>query len=239
LTCCAYRILNNNQKLQQAFQFLNRIFGLKLFMTKIAIVEDDSDIRKSLSEWITATPGYECICTCPDAKTALIEVPRLKPDVVLMDIRLPDESGIICTSRLKGLLPDLQVIVLTVYRDRDLLFQALQAGATGYLLKRSKPADVLNAINEVLSGGAPMTGEIARMVIETFHNTSDLEDPAAELSERENEILRLVSKGLGNKEISIALDISYYTVRAHLRKIYEKLHVHGRSEAVAKANRGK
>ena len=206
-------------------------------MTKIAIVEDNPDIRKSLSEWIAATPGFQCVCTCPDAKTALAEVPRLKPDVVLMDIRLPDESGIVCTSRLKSLLPDLQVIVLTVYRDRDLLFQALKAGATGYLLKRSKPADVLNAINEVLSGGGPMTGEIARMVIETFHKTSDAEESSSELSERENEILRLVAKGLGNKEIGVALDISYYTVRAHLRKIYEKLHVHGRSEAVAKAKR--
>jgi DNA-binding NarL/FixJ family response regulator len=212
-------------------------FGIRFTMTKIAIVEDNRDIRQSISEWINATPGYNCVCACPDAKTALIEVPRLKPDVVLMDIRLPDESGIICTSRLKNLLPDLQVIVLTVYRDRDLLFQALKAGASGYLLKRSKPADVLNAISEVLSGGAPMTGEIARMVIETFHNTSAEEDSSSELSEREHEILCLVAKGLGNKEIGSALNISYYTVRAHLRKIYEKLHVHGRSEAVAKAIR--
>jgi DNA-binding NarL/FixJ family response regulator len=155
-----------------------------------------------------------------------------------MDLRLPDESGIVCTTRLKSLLPNLQVIVLTVYRDRDLLFQALKAGASGYLLKRSKPADVLNAISEVLAGGAPMTGEIARMVIETFQGPGTAEGSSSEqLSERENEILLLVSKGFGNKEIGAALNISYYTVRAHLRKIYEKLHVHGRSEAVAKALR--
>jgi DNA-binding NarL/FixJ family response regulator len=208
-------------------------------MTKIAIVEDNPDIRQSISEWINATPGYNCVCACPDAKTAMTEIPRLKPDVVLMDIRLPDESGIICTSRLKSLLPELQVIVLTVYRDRDLLFQALKAGASGYLLKRSKSADVLNAISEVLSGGAPMTGEIARMVIETFHNSSPEENSSSELSEREHEILRLVAKGFSNKEIGSARNISYYTVRAHLRKIYEKLHVHGRSEAVAKTIRSK
>src|ERR1700712_4589019 len=128
-------------KVQPLFNFLPNNLVLSN-MTKIAIVEDNPDIRKSLSEWIAATPGYQCVCACPDAKTALAEVPRLKPDVVLMDIRLPDESGIVCTSRLKSLLPDLQVIVLTVYRDRDLLFQALKAGATGYLLKRSKQDDV-------------------------------------------------------------------------------------------------
>lgn len=204
-------------------------------MTKIAIVEDNADIRKLLTEWIKAAPDYECVCDCPTAKSAMIDVPRLKPDVVLMDIRLPDESGITCTARLKALLPHLHVIVLTVYRDRDLLFQALKAGASGYLLKRSKPADVLNAIAEVLTGGAPMTGEIARMVIETFREPVTGNNASTELSERENEILRLVSKGHGNKEIGSQLNISYYTVRAHLRKIYEKLHVHGRSEAVARA----
>ena len=218
----------------------NKQFGIQFAMTKIAIVEDNPDIRQSISEWINVTPDVHCVCACPDAKTALIEVPRLKPDVVRMDIRLPDESGIICTSRLKSLLPHLQVIVLTVYRDRDLLFQALKAGASGYLLKRSKPADVINAISEVLAGGAPMTGEIARMVIATFQSTSAATGSFSEqLSERENEILRLMAKGLGNKEIGLTLEISYYTVRAHLRKIYEKLHVHGRSEAVAKALQSK
>jgi DNA-binding NarL/FixJ family response regulator len=218
--------------------FRDEQFGIQFIMTKIAIVEDNPDIRQSISDWINAAPGYHCVCACPDAKTALTEIPRLKPEVVLMDIRLPDESGITCTYRLKSLLPDLQVIVLTVYRDRDLLFQALKAGASGYLLKRSKPADVLNAISEVLAGGAPMTGEIARMVIETFQGTGAAAGSSSEqLSERENEILLLAAKGFGNKEIGTTLDISYYTVRAHLRKIYEKLHVHGRSEAVAKALR--
>jgi DNA-binding NarL/FixJ family response regulator len=211
-----------------------RDFQRQLIMTKIAIVEDNPDIRLSLTEWINSAPNYQCVCACPNAEVALIEVPRLRPDVVLMDIRLPGESGIACTARLKNLLPDLLVIVVTVYRDRDLLFQALKAGASGYLLKRSTPEEVLGAIAEVCSGGAPMTREIARMVVETFRNPAAPEGFPMELSEREMEILSLVSKGLGNKEIGSKLNISYYTVRAHLRRIYEKLHVRCRAEAVAK-----
>jgi DNA-binding NarL/FixJ family response regulator len=203
-------------------------------ITTIAIVEDNANIRRSLKEWVDSAPGYRCICECGDAETALKEVPRLKPDVVLMDIHLPGETGIACTARLKILMPELQIIVVTVYRDRDLLFQALKAGACGYLLKRSTPEELLRAIAEVRSGGAPMTGEIARMVVETFQKPA-IETPArSELSAREMEILDLVAKGLTNKEISPKLNISYDTVRAHLRRIYEKLHVRSRTEAVMK-----
>jgi DNA-binding NarL/FixJ family response regulator len=203
-------------------------------MTTVAIVEDNPSIRRSLREWVDSAPDYRCVCACGDAETALVEVPRLKPDVVLMDIHLPGESGIACTARLKSLMPGLQVIVVTVYRDRDLLFQALKAGACGYLLKRSSPEELLRAIAEVRSGGAPMTGEIARMVVETFQK-STAETPApTELSSREIEILDLVAKGLTNKEIGPKLNISYDTVRAHLRRIYEKLHVRCRTEAVMK-----
>jgi DNA-binding NarL/FixJ family response regulator len=203
-------------------------------MTKVAIVEDNPDIRLSLKEWISSAPDHQCVCVCSDAETAMVEVPLARPDVVLMDIRLPGESGIACTARLKTLLPDLLVIVVTVYRERDLLFQALKAGASGYLLKRSTPDELLNAIAEVRSGGAPMTREIARMVVETFRNTPVVNGSATELSEREMNILSLVAKGLGNKEIGSQLNISYFTVRAHLRRIYEKLHVRCRAEAVAK-----
>jgi len=203
-------------------------------MITIAIVEDNPDIRFTLTEWVNAAPGYQCVCACPNAETALKEIPRLRPNVVLMDIRMPGESGIACTARLKSMLPDLLVIILTVYRDRELLFRALKAGASGYLLKRSTPDEVLNAIAEVCSGGAPMTGEIARMVVETFRSPPAENSAQTELSERETEILSLVSKGLGNKEIGSKLDISYYTVRAHLRRIYEKLHVRCRAEAVSK-----
>lgn len=203
-------------------------------MTRVAIVEDNPDIRHSLAEWINSAPDHQCVCACANAEAALVEIPRLRPDVVLMDIRLPGESGIACTARLKSLLPDLLVIVVTVYRERALLFQALKAGASGYLLKRSTPDEVLRAITEVRSGGAPMTREIARMLVETFRSPGTEAAPASELSEREMEILTLVSKGLANKEIGAKLNISYFTVRAHLRKIYEKLHVRCRAEAVAK-----
>jgi DNA-binding NarL/FixJ family response regulator len=203
-------------------------------ITKVAIVEDNPDIRASLKECIDSADDCQCVCTCADAETALVEVPRLRPDVVLMDLRLPGQSGIACTARLKQMMPELLVIVVTVYRERDLLFQALKAGASGYLLKRSAPDEILQAIDEVRSGGAPMTREIARMVVETFRSPPAEEGFPTELSEREMEILSLVSKGLVNKEIGSKLNISYYTVRAHLRRIYEKLHVRCRAEAVAK-----
>src|SRR3569833_1298773 len=137
-------------------------------MTTVAIVEDSPSIRRSLQEWVDSAPGYKCVCTCGDAESALKEVPKAKPDVVLMDIHLPGDSGIACTSRLKQIMPEIQVIVVTVYRDRDLMFRALKAGASGYLLKRSSPEEILRANAEVRSGGAPMTGEIARMVVEAF-----------------------------------------------------------------------
>ncbi|HTV63029.1 MAG TPA: response regulator transcription factor [Verrucomicrobiae bacterium] len=200
--------------------------------TTVAIVEDNPNIRRSLQEWVDSAPGYRCVGTCGDAETALKQVPLLKPDVVLMDIRLPGESGIACTARLKSLMPSLQVVVVTVYRDRELLFQALRAGASGYLLKRSTPEELIKAISEVCSGGAPMTGEIARMVVETFQKPAA--ESLVELSQRETEILALVAKGLTNKEIAPKLDIGYDTVRAHLRRIYEKLHVRCRAEAVTK-----
>ncbi|HEV2692544.1 MAG TPA: response regulator transcription factor [Verrucomicrobiae bacterium] len=203
-------------------------------MTTVAIVDDNPSIRKSLKEWVDSAPGHRCVCTCADAEVALKEVPKLKPDVVLMDIHLPGESGIACTARLKNLMPSLQIIVVTVYRDRDLLFQALKAGASGYLLKRSSPEEIIRAIAEVRSGGAPMTGEIARMVVETFQKPTTETPPTAELSAREMELLDLVAKGLTNKEIGPMLNISYDTVRAHLRRIYEKLHVRCRTEAVMK-----
>lgn len=203
-------------------------------MTTVAIVEDNPSIRQSLQEWVNSAPGHSCICACGDAETALKVVPKLKPDVVLMDIHLPGASGIACTARLKNMMPGLQIIVVTVYRDRDLLFQALKAGASGYLLKRSSPEEIIRAIAEVRSGGAPMTGEIARMVVETFQKPATETPPTAELSARETELLDLVAKGLTNKEIGPMLNISYDTVRAHLRRIYEKLHVRCRTEAVMK-----
>jgi DNA-binding NarL/FixJ family response regulator len=201
-------------------------------MNTVAIVEDNAVMRKSFRQWIDASPDFRCVFACATAEEAVAEIPRLKPDVVLMDVHLPGESGIACTARLKEALPGVQVIMLTVYRNQELIFQALQAGALGYLLKRSSPAELLGAIAEVRSGGAPMTSEIARMVVEAFQKKPANVTAGDSLTNRESEILALLSEGLSNKEIADRVNISYDTVRAHLRHIYEKLHVRGRTEAV-------
>jgi DNA-binding NarL/FixJ family response regulator len=204
-------------------------------MIKVAIVEDNDTVRHTLSELIDATPGFGCVGACATAKEAMAEIPRLKPEVVLMDIHLPGESGIACTERLKARLPDLQVIILTVYKDTELIFKALKAGASGYLLKRAQTDEVLRAITEVRSGGAPMTGEIARLVVQSFR-ASPADDGLHDqgLSPRESEILSLLAEGITNKEIGVRLGISAETVRTHLGRIYEKLHVQGRTGAVTR-----
>ena len=200
-------------------------------MNTVAIVEDNAVMRKTFRQWIDAAPGFRCVFACATAEEALAEIPRLKPDVVLMDVHLPGESGIACTARLKEKLPGVQVIILTVYRNQELIFQALQAGACGYLLKRSSPEELLQAIAEVISGGAPMTSEIARMVVEAFQKKPASLASGDSLTNRESEILALLSEGLRNKEIADRVNISYDTVWAHLRHVYEKLHVRGRTEA--------
>lgn len=203
-------------------------------MTSISIVEDNDNLREALREWIDASPGYRCLCTCATMREALEAIPRLRPGVVLMDINLANgESGIVCTAKLKQLMPKLQIIMLTVYKDYELIFQALQAGACGYLLKRSSHQEILNAIAEVQAGGAPMTGEIARMLVETYHKPQ--QKPSSDsLSLREMEVLRLISKGQTNKEIADNLKLSSHTISNHLRHIYDKLHVHCRAEAITK-----
>lgn len=203
-------------------------------MTSIAIVEDNNSMRKSLVELVNAARGYRCVCACANAQEALVEIPRLQPDVVLMDIHMPGESGIVCTARLTAQLPQLQVIILTVYNDTKLIFEALKAGACGYVLKRSKPQEILEAIGQVRGGGAPMTGEIARMVVRSFRQSKPSAGEKDSLSPREMEILVLLSEGLSNKEIGVRLDIGVGTVRTHISHIFEKLHVRCRSEAVAR-----
>jgi DNA-binding NarL/FixJ family response regulator len=203
-------------------------------MNTVAIVEDNAVMRKTFRQWIDAVPGFQCVFDCGSAEVALAEIPKFKPDVVLMDVHLPGESGIVCTARLKEVLPSVQIIIVTVYRNHELIIQALQAGACGYLLKRSSPEELVKAISEVLSGGAPMTGEIARMLVEAFQKKPATSAPGDGLTQREAEILALLSEGLSNKEIADRGKISYDTVRAHLRHIYEKLHVRGRTEAVKK-----
>jgi len=204
-------------------------------MTKVAIVEDSPTLRRYLTELIGCTPEYRCVCACASAEEALAEIPKKQPDVVMMDINLPGESGIICTARLREKMPELHVIILTVYKDIRTIFQALKAGACGYVLKRAEEKEILDAITEVHAGGAPMTSQIARMVVRSFMEqpTASLAE-AKQLSPREMEILALTAEGLSNKEIGVRLDISLGTVRTHLANIYEKLHVRFRTEAAAK-----
>jgi DNA-binding NarL/FixJ family response regulator len=203
-------------------------------MITVAIVDDDRQICTSLRELIDATPGYHCVCVCENTQTALVEIPRHAPDVVLMDINLPGKSGIFCTERLKHKMPSLQIIMLTIFRDPKVLFPSLKAGACGYLLKRSNPREILEAIADVHAGGAPMSEEIARLVVEAFHKRPSQPSEEQELSHREEEVLMLIAKGLTNKEIADQLNLTTNTIRAHVRNIYDKLHVQRRIEAINK-----
>lgn len=202
-------------------------------MTSIAIVEDNNDFRTSLERYLNDAPGYRCVCTCSTAEEALQQIPRLMPDVVLMDIHLPKQSGVACTRRLKELCPKIQILILTVYEDNERIFGALKAGAGGYLLKRADPADILRAIQDVKQGGAPMSSQIARRVVQSFREDSSA-PKVEELSEREEEILQQLAKGYSTKEIADRLSVSVNTIRTHLQHIYGKLHVRSRTEAVIK-----
>lgn len=206
-------------------------------MTTVAIIEDNNTMRKMLIELVDSAPGYRCVCACSTSKEALVEVPKHQPDVALMDIHLPDESGINCTARLTEKMPHLQVIMVTVYQDINLIFQALKAGASGYILKRFRPEEIIQAIAEVRAGGAPMTSEIARMLVQSFRTPTVV--PEAGLTAREAEILELLAEGLSNKEIAHKTNIAAGTVRNHLGNIFKKLHVRCRSEATAKYLRTK
>lgn len=204
-------------------------------MTTVAIVEDNAVVGASLRRIVESTPEFQCVGVWRSGEEALAKVPAFRPDVVLMDIHMPGLTGIETTARLKRDLPELQVIMVTVYRDHEKIFDALKAGACGYLLKRSTPAEVRKAIIDVRAGGAPMSAEIARRVVEAFHQrppTANAE--TVHLSKRETEILELLSQGLANKEIADRLGLSTETVRVHLRRIYDKLHVHSRTEAAMK-----
>lgn len=201
---------------------------------RVATVEDDARLRQSLEILLGSSPFCECVGACGSAEEAIKHIPVWKPDVVLMDIHLPNRSGVECTAALKELLPSLQVIILTAYEDTENLFKALRAGACGYLLKRAQPAEILAAIQEVQSGGAPMSGEIARKVLGAFHDAPPEASADQNLSRREREILELLLRGLSNKEIAADLSISVPTVKVHIRHIYEKLHVRCRVDLFVK-----
>ena len=203
-------------------------------MLTVAIVEDNKDFRSTLARCVDEAPGYRCVCDCGTSEEALQKLPRLLPDVVLMDIHLPNMSGVECTRRLKELCPSIQILMLTVYEDNERVFGALKAGAGGYLLKRADPAEILRAIQDVKQGGAPMSSQIARRVVQSFRENPGNSTKTDKLSAREEEILQQLSKGYSSKEIADRLSVSVNTVRTHLQHIYEKLHVRSRTEAVVK-----
>jgi DNA-binding NarL/FixJ family response regulator len=206
--------------------------------TRVAIVEDNLEIREEWARLIRAAAGLECVFACDQAETALRQLPLLQPDVVLMDIGLPGMSGLECTALLHRALPKARILMVTVFNDSGRIFKALQAGASGYLLKGVGGDELLRAITDVMSGGAPMTGAIARKVIESFQRpTVSLEEDTT-LSPREEEILAWLARGYTNKEIGDHLSITTNTVGVHLQHIYKKLHVRSRMEAVAKHTSG-
>jgi DNA-binding NarL/FixJ family response regulator len=198
---------------------------------KIALVEDQPKVRDNWCRLINSFPDLSCICACKSAEEALRVIPEVPPDVVLMDIFLPRMSGIECTARLKALLPRTQIVILTAMDDEELIFMALEAGADGYLLKRTKPEDLRTALLDVLNGGAPMTSEIARRVIASFRGKTPNRDTSLRLSTREEQILLLLTKGHSNKAIADKLELSVDTICHHLKHIFEKLHVSSRTEA--------
>ena len=200
---------------------------------KVAIVEDNTGVRESLAVLINGTPGFRCVGTCANAEVALKHLPTDWPDIVLMDINLPQMSGIDCVARLKGMRPSLHVLMLTVHVDSELIFKSLKAGASGYLIKQSSPAELLEAMSDVLLGGAPMTNTIARKVV-LFFQQKPATDETECLTKRELEILTQLAKGYQYKEIADLLAINVLTVRTHIHHIYEKLHVRSRTEAVVK-----
>ena len=204
-------------------------------MINIAIIEDSKEIREGLAVLINGSEGFQCTATYSNAEDALSDLLSTKPDVVLMDINLPRMSGIECTRQLKQRQPDLSIMVLTVYDDDEKIFESLKAGARGYILKKTPPARLLEAILELHGGGSPMSSSIARRVVQTFQGPEILSKEKGNLSEREREVLSYLAKGYRYKEIAETLFISVETVRTHLRNIYEKLQVRSRSEAVLKA----
>jgi DNA-binding NarL/FixJ family response regulator len=203
-------------------------------MTRVAIVEDNKVIRESLMEFVKTDQECDCVYDCATAKEALREIPKLDVDIVLMDIQLPDISGIECTARLKQLIPSIQIIMVTVYEDTERIFKALRAGAYGYLLKRCTPEELISAIREVRRGGAPMSREIARKVIFSFQESANTASEVEDLSPREREILELLAAGFPNKQIAARVGLTDGTVRWHLRHVYHKLHVRSRTEATLK-----
>lgn len=201
---------------------------------KIALVEDQKEIRESLIQLLRTFGGFNCVCACASGEEAVEKIPREQPDVVLMDIFLPKMSGIECTALLKGLLPNVRILILTASDDDELVFPALEAGADGYLLKQAEPDKLRAALLDLLRGGVPMTSNIARRVAGYFRDKAKVRDKIENLAPREKELLKLLSNGYSNKEIALKLSLSVETINSYLKSVYRKMHVHSRAEAVMK-----
>jgi len=200
------------------------------------VVEDDTSVRDILTTWLRQAKGFDCIGIFPDVESALPQIAHRKPDVVLIDINLPGLSGIDCVRQLKPRTPGTQFVMLTIYEDSNHIFDALSAGATGYLIKTTSREALVAALREVHAGGSPMSSNIARKVVQSLQQPKAPSPSKAteELSKRENEVLALLAQGYLYKEIADTLGIGHETVNTYIRRIYEKLHVHSRSQAVAR-----
>ena len=199
----------------------------------VSIVEDAAGVREGLVRLLNSSPGFRCIASYPTGEAALAEIPAQPPDVVLMDLDLPGIKGVECVRKLKTLLPNIRVVMLTVYENPEHIFDALSAGAIGYLIKKRLPGDLLPAVEDAHAGGAPMSSQIARKVVQ-FFQTIPASSGLETLSTRELEVLDLLAKGFLVKEIADQTSLGYGTVRTYIRRIYEKLQVHSRSQAVSK-----
>ena len=222
--------------------FVGKPADLCIMTISVCIVDDNKDIRSALEQIVTMADGYTLAGSFSDAEEALVKIPLVRPNVVLMDINLGDgESGIDCVRQLKPLYPEILFMMCTIYEEDEKIFEALTAGANGYILKKTAPGKLLDAVHELYEGGAPMSSQIARKVVNAFQQKTTTADPAqpqaksiSNLSNRENEILELLAKGMLYKEIASKLFISQETVRKHVYHIYEKLHVNNRVEAINK-----
>ena len=201
---------------------------------KVAIIEDDDWIRETLTAQLRDSTSFVCAGSYGSGEEAVARIPENVPDVVLMDINLPKMNGIECVRQLKALAPSVQILMLTVYEDSDKIFNSLLAGASGYLLKRTPRAEILEAIADVYRGSSPMTGHIARKVVQYFNQRGHHDTEIEKLSKREHEVLDYLAQGVPYKEIADVMSLSIDTVRIHIKGIYSKLHVHSRGEAVAK-----
>lgn len=212
---------------------LNKMPSIDAMQIKVSIVDDDKDMRASLATLIRGAASLKLVGNYANAELALEEIPKRPPNVVLMDINMPGMTGIDCVRQLKMVVPEVQVLMLTVYEDSDSLFSSLKAGASGYLLKRTSSTQLLEAVRDVHAGGAPMSPQLARRVVQFFSNPQ-AGSKVTHLSPGEREFLQLLAKGYVYKEIADHMGISTDTVRYYVRTVYEKLHVHSRTEAVVK-----